>query len=219
MLINNEFYKLLWLNIKFFGLLPLKLNRSEKKRAIFFLIPTVIYYLLHFLKVALKNDKEAHINGLQTLPVCIQMIIECINFVIKSKDIEEIFKRLNELFKKINGDDFFKLGCSQHKIYFILNVITASLTAIAGSVLFGMTGKSPVLIFMPWTSGIGFLAIWLFQTTVFIYTSTLLFLVDQILISLFIFLSFYLKTLRRIFRTRKVFELREILELNLEVKR
>ena len=156
----------------------------------------------------------------KTFPFFIQIFLECSNFAIKSKDITAIYDKLDELFAK-TGDkkSFFDHGYFYLKIYFAFNAITGFISTFGGIILFGITGKSPVLIYTPYPNGLGFFLIWLLQGIFFMYTFIVINIHDQVLVSLIIFLSSYLKALRCKIREKKASELTEIVRLNLEIKR
>lgn len=221
MLRDKTLFKILWRLINFCGLQPHKLVRIEKIRTIlFFVLLVSSNFILHIVEIILNIDiMEVRLNVLQTLPTFIQIIWECLNFSIKSKKIKEIFAKLDELFVKIDEKDFLNRGYSSFRIYFIINAIVVLTSCIGGIFYFGLTGKTPVLIYKLSSTGIGFFLTWLLQSIFLLYSCVMIYLTDQLLISLLIFLSFYLKALRRKIQTKKISELSEIIQLHLEFKR
>lgn len=220
MLRDKIFFKILWRLINFCGLQPHKLERMEKIRVILFFVFLIgANTILLIVELVLNDDIEARLNALQIFPSFIQVVWESLNFAIKSKAIEKMFNKLDDLFIKIEGEDILNRGFYKYKFYFVINGIMSVVASFGGIFLFGITGKTPVLIYTPYPNGLGFFLIWLLQSTFLIYTTLLLYLADEILISLLVFLSFYLKALRRKIQRKKISELSDIIQLNLELRR
>lgn len=220
MLKEKSFFKFFWSTMIYFGLQPHKINRREKARALFFFIVLVLSnFVLCIIYLAINDNFEARINGLQTFPFLIQVLVEATNFVKNSKKIEEIFWKIEKLYINVQGQNYFDRGYFIFTIYNVSIFISGMLAVFGGIILFGLTGKSNVPIYMPFTHGFGFFLIWLLQGSFFIYSYVLNYLMDQILISLLIFLSFYLKAMKQKIQTMKYAEIKEIVRLTLEVKR
>lgn len=221
MLKESLIFRILWWCIKYSGLQTSKIRRSEKMYAYScFIFLVFINFILYIVEFVQNDDFEARLGGFQTFPFYIQIFFECSNFAIKSKEVDAIFNKLDELFIKTKGDEsFFTRGYFYFKIYFLFQCVLGIMSAFGGITLFAITGKTPVLIYTPYPNGLGFFLIWLLQSTFFIYIGIIINLNDQILVSFIIFLSFYLKALRRKIRGMKASELTEIVRLNLEIKR
>ena len=220
MLRNKTFFKILWRLINFCGLQPHKLERIEKiQKMIIYMLIIILNYILHIVEIILNDDIETRINALQTSPSLIQVVWESYNLAVNSKKIEKFFNKLDELFVEIDGEDILDRGYSIYKFYFVITGVMSFTSVVGGIFVFGITGETPVLIYTPYSSGIGFFLIWFLHSTFLLYSSLLLFLTDEILMSLLVFLSFYLKALRRKIQTKKISELPETIRLNLEVRR
>lgn len=220
MLQEKAFFKFFWSTMRYFGLQPHKINRTEKARALLiFIILAISNFVLYVVALVINDDFEARINGLQTFPFLVQVLLEAINFVINSKSIERTFNQVDEMFFKVEGQVYFDRGYSIFTIYNASNFISGMLATFGGIVSFGLTGKSLALIYTPFTHGFGFFLTWLLQGTFFIYSYFLNYLMDQILISLLIFLSFYLKALKRKIQTKEIADMKKIIHLTIEIKR
>lgn len=220
MLKQKLFFKFFWSTMRFFGLQPHKINTREKARALLFVtVLAITNFILYFISLALNDDIEARINSLQTLPFFIQIFLECLNFALKSKDIEEMFNKVNDFFIEVNGGDFLSHGYFYFIIYYAFNAFLAVTSTFGCIVIFLTTRESPVPIYTPTTQGWGFFLIWAIQSSFLVYSGLLIYLLDQMLISLLIFLSFCLKALRRKIQTEKASDLIEIVRLHLKIKR
>lgn len=206
--------------MRYFGLQPHKINRREKARAIlFFIVLVITNFVLYIVALAINDEFKARINGLQTFPFLIQVLLEAIIFVKNSRKIEEIFGQIEKLFFNVEGRAYFNRGYKFFTIYNVSNFVPGMLATFGGIILFGLTGISFVPIYTPFTHGFGFFLTWLLQGSFFVYSYSLNYLMDQILISLLIFLSFYLKAMKRKIQTKENTEMEEIIRLTLDIKR
>lgn len=218
MLQEKKIFKFIWTLLEYFGLFPHKLNIKEKARAILFFVNIMVtIFTLHLLALYMYDDFENRLIGLQVFPFFVQMFFEGSNFAQKAQKIEKIFTRLNELF--VNDRDFFDSSFLRFKFYYMFNATLIAISITGCLYLYAFTGKTPVLIYTPFSSGFGFFFLWCLQSLQLIYSGILVFAIDQVSVSLIICLSFYLKALRKRIRTRKIEEIKEIVEMHMEVKK
>lgn len=219
MLNKVKYFNFFWSVLKFFGLQPHKINQKEKFRAVLlFLILAVSNTVLYIVELLRTDDVEARISALQTFPSSILIIIEGINVAIKSKEIEETFNNFNEISMKTENQIFMKKGLKKFLIYAVFHHVITVFSYLSGIILFWFTGTTPVLIYTPTSHGFGFFAIWLLQSSFFIYCMILVPLLDHMLIFFIIILSAYLKAIRKQLRTRNLSNVKGIIELSLKIK-
>lgn len=220
MLRQVKYFKLYWAVLRYFGLQPHKINQREKFRAIFiFLILAISNIVLYIIEFVTTDDDEARISALQTFPCFILIFIEGANVAFKSKEIEETFNEFNEVFSKAENQVLMQKGFKKFMIYVYFNHAITMISYLAGILLFWFTGSTPVLIYTPQSHGLGFFAIWFLQSSFFIYCMILVPVLDQTLIFFMIFSSAYLKTIGNQFRTSDIGNVKDIIELNLKIKR
>lgn len=221
MLREKFYFKFFWGVTRYFGLQPQKLNRYEKNRALrYFLILTIPFYTLFLISLAIGHENVSKLESLQSLPFFIQMLLEGLNFTVNSKKIEEIFNKLDKLFVKISAENFFKKAFKIFMIYAIFENFSTFLTFIGGiSIFWRSEDKSDVQLYIPSSTLSATIIVGLLQGAFTAYSGLLNALLDQILIGLVIFLSFYLKAVRKELRKMKIEDVKEIVQILTEVKR
>jgi hypothetical protein len=221
MLSELKFFQIFWKVVIHLGLQPSKLNRRGKIQAflylLIFLLPNLILYAIKLLEIATWDER---IKGLETLPFILTNILEGINFVLKSNEIERNFHKVEQLFKEIaDPGNLLNRAIKIFRIYYSLNILFIILSISGENINFWQTGETAVLTYTPAKDGTGFLIVWLLHVSFLYYTRLISFLADQILISMLIFQSFYLKVFRSFVRSRKINELMDITSTYIETKR
>jgi hypothetical protein len=190
MLKTKKFIKFFWLFVRFFGLQPHKLSKREKIRSIFIFVVLYVWnILLHIVKLVTTKSAEERIQGIQTSPMLIIMLADGINFALKSKEIEELFDEMCETINESGEEKLFNE--TYNKTMRIVNVLIgfmfASLTL--NTVVFYITAKSGVPIYIPIDHGPIFIAIWLVQNLFFCYCTSIFLLLDFFLFTTLGFLN------------------------------
>lgn len=195
---KKEIFNFFWENIKFYGLQHHKVTRQKLIRGIFCFITLIgSNLILYLIELIVNGDKEKRIHSLQTFPPFFQMGLEFSNFIINSKAIEKLFESLDKFYANIKDESFFESGYNYYRIYYTIFGLSLFYSIAAAIIIFGATGKNPMLVYTPYPNGFGFFCIWFLQTAFIFYGSLLVYLLDQPLISLIIFLSFYLKAIKK----------------------
>lgn len=220
MLKEKNFFKFFWIIMLYFGLQYYKQNIYEKFRSIsYFVILVGLSLVLYFMALILNDDVETRINGLQTFPFFVQMMMDGFNFAAKTRKMEELFIKIDQVYEKIDdGDKFFKTGYSQFNRFLVISGFLGFSATLGGILLFLLTGSTPVLIYTPYKHGFRFFILWVFQTAFFLYSALLNYLLDTFMNALLMILSSYIKAVRNHVRMRKITDLQEIIEIHVEMK-
>jgi hypothetical protein len=216
---EQKFFINYWKIVQYFGVCHCKLNAYQKTRAIlYFLSTAVVNFVLYFVALYVYDDPKVRLNGLQTLPFFFQMLLDGSNFAAKCRVIENLYDRIDEAYKRINGEAHFKIGHKKFLAYFTFCGVLGTVSSVGGIFVFLFTRKTPVLIYTPYDHGFGFFVIWFLQTIFFIYSGVLNFLLDTFMNGLLVSLSYYVKALRIYIKTKGISDMREINELDLELR-
>jgi hypothetical protein len=219
MLKEQKFFKFFWRVVEYFGIYYHRLNTYEKTRAfITFATSTGLNFGLFVVAIIVYKDMESRMNGLQTVPFFFQMIIDGSNFAAKCRTIENLFNKIDDAYARINGGKFFNKGYKIFLRYARWGAASGSLVLTSGVLLFMFTGKTAVLIYIPYDHGFGFFVIWFVQMTFFYYSGLLNYLLDAFMNGLLILLSSYVKALREYIRSKNIADMREIVELDIELR-
>lgn len=201
MLKDKKFFKFFWFCIRFCGLQPHKLNGKEKFRAFTTLVVLyVINFALLIVELLTTESVEIQIQGIQTIPTFIIMLIDIVNFMKKSKQIEELFDSLCKVIDESGNEKLFNE--SYKKTLTLVKILAgfAIISILINSVVFMITGKSGVPIYIP-DNRMVFPLIYGVQLLFFIYCTLLI----TSLLDSFIFISFsmlngYSKHLSKMFK-------------------
>jgi hypothetical protein len=187
MLKEKKFFKFFWFFVRFIGLQPHKLERKEKIRAIaLFILLYILNFALFIVQLMKTKNAEERIQCIQTFPSFIIFFLDAFNFERKSKKIEELF---NEMCETINESGEQKIFNEAYKQTMrIIKPLIAFVVVSVGlnAVVFYITAKSGVPIYIPIDHGPIFIAIWLVQNLFFCYCTCCSLLLDSFL---FIFIS------------------------------
>jgi hypothetical protein len=179
MLREKKFFKYFWITIRFFGLQPNTLNTKEKFRAIFiFILLYLVNFVLFMVQVCTTDNAEERIKGIQTFPTYIIMLIDGINFVINSDKIEKMF---NEMCGIINKSGETKLFSEAYNQTMKIAIYLAGFGVVSiplGMLVFLITGKSAVPIYIPIDHGPAFIMIWALQFVFFLYSAAVFWFLD-----------------------------------------
>lgn len=205
--------------MRYFGLQPKIISRREKSRALkIFIGLTVPYYTLFFISAALKDDSKSRIDNLQSLPFFIQIIIEGSSFTLKSLEIEQIFIDVDKnMVKNINGENFLKKALQIFIIYAMIQNLMTAFAYVGGIVMYWTTSNE--VLYTPINNLSAYISVGIIQGTFTLYCGVLNVFLDQILIALLIFLSYYLKNMRKRLKEKKIENAKEIVEIIMEIKR
>lgn len=178
MLQEKKFFKFFWFIIRICGLQSHKFKTSEKVRAfLLFVLLYVVSFTLLILEMITTDSVEDRIKGIQTMPTFIIMFIDLLNFERKSKEMEKLFDALCDLIKESGEEKLFE-NCFKSTLKMIRSfAIFASFSVTANIILFLVTGKSGIPVYIP-KQRILFYLVWLIQSAFSIYCGLLLGLLD-----------------------------------------
>jgi hypothetical protein len=216
---EQKFFINYWKIVQYFGVCHCKLNAYQKTRAILYFLSTAVVNLaLYFVALYVYDDPNVRLNGLQTLPFFLQMIFDGSNFAAKCRVIENLYDRIDEAYKRIKGENYFKSGHKKFLVYASFGGTLGFVASFGGILTFLFTRTTPVLIYTPYDHGFGFFVIWFLQTIFFIYSGILNYLLDTFMNGLLVSLTYYVKALRSYIKTKNISDMREIIELDLELR-
>ncbi|CAG9810636.1 unnamed protein product [Chironomus riparius] len=215
---DRTFFKTFWRFVTLFGLLPRKLTISQKHRAILLFltccVPTVVQL---FGSVIMSTDSEDKVRGIQTIPVLFLMIFDASNFVIKSRKIEDFCEKFNAVMEKYNDEKFCSSKFRSTNLYFITSGLFLLGSVTSNMVVFILTGKSGIPTVNIYGT-YGLVLLMATQLMFMLYTGAIYLFLDAFMCSLLFLLSGYSEHLPGHFKSMKIENVREIVEIHLEFK-
>ncbi|KAG5683604.1 hypothetical protein PVAND_012877 [Polypedilum vanderplanki] len=164
------------------------------------------------------DDPKSRFSGLQTFPFFFQMLFDGSTFAFKCQKIKKFYVEIDEAFLKVNGQASFYHSYKYFLIYATVNGVLGFISCVGGSLLFLFSGRPAVLTYTPYNDGFCFYVIWTLQASFFAYSGVLNFLMDAFINGMLVSLSSYVKAVRIYLKKKEIHDMREMIELDLELR-
>lgn len=198
MLRTKKFFKAFWYFIRIYGLQPHKLSRFELARALLmFFVVVFINLILLMVNIATKKSADVIVAGILMLPGIATMFVDMSVLILNSREIEEFLVNFSRI---INESGEEKLLSKAFDMLMIINKVLGAFASVSifGTILtFLMTGTSLMPIWVPYSHGPGFLAVWVNQSAFACYQILQLWLVESFLFIMLSILNAYSLYLHR----------------------
>lgn len=198
MLQNKKYFIYFWMMVKFYGLQPQKLNFVQKVLAYFLVLVLYIFnFALLIGEMIRVGEAETIFQGFKVMSSFVVIAFDLINFWLNSKMIEEFYRHMCEIVDETEDEEIFEESYREAVRVFKVLGAFAVISFNLNSLVFAITGKSGILIYTPFDSGVGFFAVWLLQLASVHYKSFIFLLFESFLVFSLSIINGYSKFLRK----------------------